>query len=142
MSQENVQRLRRLYDEWAKGNLWALRDIADPNLEWEWSPGLASLSGGARIYRGLEEIGSATLEFLGAWNRYWITADEFIEMGEEVVVVLMRLHAQAAGTDTVLEARSAGVWTFRNGKAVRARYYDDQAEALKVAAAGQSEPTT
>jgi len=40
MSQEeNVERLRRLYGEWAKGNLWALRDIADPEIEWDWDDG-------------------------------------------------------------------------------------------------------
>jgi hypothetical protein len=49
MSQEeNVERLRRLYGESAKGNLWALRDIADPEIEWEWAEGLASIDGGAK----------------------------------------------------------------------------------------------
>src|SRR5207248_2866677 len=33
MSQENVERLRSLYDDWAKGNLWALRDVADPDTD-------------------------------------------------------------------------------------------------------------
>jgi ketosteroid isomerase-like protein len=46
MSQEDVEVLRRLYAEWAKGDLWALRDIAEPDMEWEWSAGLASVSGG------------------------------------------------------------------------------------------------
>jgi hypothetical protein len=98
MSQQNVKALRWLYGEWAKGNLWALRDIADPHIEWEWSPNLASLSGGPRIYRGLEEIGAATLEFLAAWDHYWMTAEEFIEAGEEIVV-FMHVHARAASTD-------------------------------------------
>ena len=137
MSQANVEALRRLYDEWAKGNLWALRDIADPSIEWEWSPGLASISGSARIYRGLEEIDAATREFLAAWDRYWMTADDFIDVDDEIVVVHMRLHARAAGSETVIEQPSAGVWTLRNGKAVHVRYYDDKAEAL--AAAGLSE---
>jgi ketosteroid isomerase-like protein len=132
MSQENVEALRRLYGEWAKGNLWALRDIADPNIEWEWSPKLASLSGGPRIYRGLDEIGAATLEFLAAWDRYWMTAEDFIEAGDKIVV-LMRVHARAASTDSTLEQRSTAVWTLRNGRAMRVRYYDDRAEALKAA---------
>ena len=137
MSQENVETLRRLYAEWAKGNLWALRDIADPNIEWEWSPGLASISGGARIYRGLDEIGAATLEFVDGWDRYWMTAEDFIDVDDEVVVVPMNLHARAAGSDKVIDQPSAGVWTLRNGKAVSVRYYDDRDEALE--AAGLSE---
>jgi ketosteroid isomerase-like protein len=132
MSEENVEALRRLYGEWAKGNLWALRDIADPAIEWEWSEGLASLYGGPRIYRGLEEIGAATLEWLAAWESYWMTAEEFIEAGDEIVVP-MHLHARVAGTDSVTEQRAAAVWTLRNGRAVRVRYYDDKADAFKAA---------
>jgi ketosteroid isomerase-like protein len=132
MSQENMEALRRLYDEWAKGNLWALRDIADPDIEWEWSPKLASLSGGPRIYRGLEEIGTATLEFLAAWDHYWMTAEGFVEAGDQIVVS-MRVHARAASTDKAVEQRSTAVWNLRNGRAVRVRYYDDRAEAMEAA---------
>src|SRR5436190_6941399 len=128
MSQENVETLRWLYGEWAKGNLWALREIADPHIEWEWSPKLAGLSGGPRTYCGLEEIGAATLEFLGAWDHYWMTAEGFIEAGDEIVVS-MRVHARAASTERAVEQRSTAVWSLRNGRAVRVRYYDDRAEA-------------
>jgi len=132
MSQEDVDTLRWLYGEWAKGNLWALRDIADPHIEWEWSPNLASLSGGPRVYRGLDEIGAATLEFLEAWDHYWMTAEDFIDAGDQIVV-FMRVHARAASTDSAVEQRSTAVWTLRNGRAVRVRYYDDRAEALESA---------
>ena len=132
MSRENVEALRWLYEEWAKGNLWALREVADPNIEREWSPNLASISGGPRVYRGLDEIGAVTLEFLKAWDRYWMTADEFIDVDDEIVVVLMCLHARAARTDTVIEQRTPVVWTLRNGKAVNVRHYDDKATALEA----------
>jgi ketosteroid isomerase-like protein len=49
----------------------------------------------------------------------------------------MHLHARIRGSDGVLEERFAAVWTLRNGKALRVRYYDDKAEALE--AAGLSE---
>jgi ketosteroid isomerase-like protein len=137
MSQENVEALRWLYGEWAKGNMWALRDIADPAIEWEWSEGMASMYGGPHIYRGLEEIGAATLEWLEAWDAYWMTAEDFVEADDEITVVPMHLYARAAGTDSVTEQRSVAVWTLRNGKATHVRYYDDKAEALE--AAGLSE---
>jgi ketosteroid isomerase-like protein len=132
MSEENVERLRGLYGEWAKGNLWALRDVADPDIEWEWSEGLATLYGGPRIYRGLEQIEAGTREWLTAWDHYWMTADDFIEAGDQVVV-LMRLHARAATTGGVFEQPTTAVWTLRDGRAVRVRYYEDQAEALEAA---------
>jgi ketosteroid isomerase-like protein len=131
MSQENVERLRWLYGEWATGNLWALRDIADPDIEWEWTEEMASLYGGPRIYRGLEEIGAATLEWLEAWDSYWMTAEDFVDAGD-AVVVRMQLHARAADTESVLEQRITAVWEMRHAKAVRVRYYVDRAEALEA----------
>jgi ketosteroid isomerase-like protein len=136
MSAENVERLRRLYGEWAKGNLWALREIADPDIAWEWSEALASFSGGPRIYRGLEEIGAATLEWLAAWDEYWMTAEEFIHAGDEIVVV-MTLHARAANTDHVFERSAAAGWELRDGRAIRVRFYDDAREALEAARPSQ-----
>ncbi len=131
MSQENVEQLRRLYGEWAEGNMWALRDVADPDIEWEWSERLASLYGGPRVYRGLEEIGEATLDWLGAWDSYWMTAEKFID-AEDNIVVFMHLHARPAGGERALEQETTAVWTMRDGKALRVRYYDDRDEALEV----------
>ena len=111
MSQDSVEQLRRLYAEWPTGNLWALREIADPEIEWEWAEEMASVFGGPRTYRGLEEIGAATLEWLAAWDSYWMTADEFIEASNEdgdQVVVVMQLHARTAKTEAVIEQRVAG----------------------------------
>jgi len=127
----HVSSLRWLYGEWAKGNLWALRDVADPGMEWEWSEGLASLSGGPRVYRGLEEIGEATLEWLAAWDSYWMTGEEFLPAGDEVVVQ-MTVHARAADTEHVLEQRMAAVWTLREGRAIHARFYDDPSQAFEA----------
>lgn len=123
-----TQELRRLYDEWAKGNLFALADVADPDIEWEWAPEMASLFGGPHTYRGLDEIWAATKEWLVPWERYWMTADEFIELGDRVLV-LMRLHARAH-SGSILEQRVAAVWTMRDGKAVAVRYYMNRDDAL------------
>jgi ketosteroid isomerase-like protein len=131
MSQENLDALRRLYAEWAEGNLWALREIADPDIEWEWTARMASIVGGPRIYRGLEEIGATTLEWIENWDFYWMTAEDFIEAGDEIVVP-MHLHARTSNSDRVLEQHITAVWTLHEGKALRVRYYDDKAEALEA----------
>ena len=137
MSSENVEALRRLYSEWEKGNMWALRDVAAPGIEWEWSPGLASVSGGPRVYRGLEEIGAATLEWLESWGWYSMTADDFVEVGEHVVVP-MQAHAQPAEVDRPIDQPLTAVWTMRDGKAVRVRFWEDPADAFSAAGAPAS----
>jgi ketosteroid isomerase-like protein len=136
MSQENVEVLRWLYGEWAKGDLWALRHVADSSIEWEWSAGLASVSGEPRVCHGLDEIATATREWLAVWDRYWMTAEQFIDTDDEIVV-LMRVHARARSSDDVLEQRIAAVWTLRDGRAVRVRYFDDRAEALEAVGLSQ-----
>jgi ketosteroid isomerase-like protein len=60
-----------------------------------------------------------------------MTADDFIEAGDEIVVP-MCLHGRLPGTDSVIEQRIVAVWTLRNGKALRVRYYDDRADALEA----------
>jgi ketosteroid isomerase-like protein len=63
-----------------------------------------------------------------------MTAEDFIQAGDEVVVP-MRIHARTASTDSV---RVSAVWTLRDGRAVRVRYYDDRAEALEAAGLADS----
>ena len=127
-----TEELRRLYDEWAKGNLLALQYVADPDIEWEWAPEMASLFGGPRTYRGLEEIWEATKEWLEPWEHYWMTADEFIELDENHVLVLMVIHGRAHSGNE-LEQQVAALWTMRGGKATATRYYMSRAEALEAA---------
>lgn len=129
MPAEDVEALRRLYSEWAKGNLWALRDVADPDIEWEWA---AALGSGPRVCHGLEEVGAATLDWLDAWDFYWMTADEFIE-AQDKIVVPMKLHARVGGTDRVIEQPLVAVWTMREGRALAVRYYADAAPAFEAA---------
>jgi ketosteroid isomerase-like protein len=131
-SEENVGKLRWLYGEWAKGNLWALRDIAEPNIEWEWAEEIAALGSGPRVCHGLEEVGAATLEWLDAWDFYWMTADEFIEARDKVVVS-MRLHARMRGSDRVVDQPLVAVWSMREGRAAAVRYYQDASQAFEAA---------
>jgi ketosteroid isomerase-like protein len=127
-----TEELRRLYDEWAKGNLLALQYIADPEIEWEWAPEMASLFGGPRVYRGLDEIWVATKEWLVPWEHYWMTADEFIEVDSDRVLVLMVIHGRAHSGNE-LEQQVAALWTMRDGKATAVRYYMSRDEALEAA---------
>ena len=133
MARENVDTLRWLYGEWAKGNLWALREVADPGIEWGWTGAFANLAGGPRRCRGLEEIEIATREWLDAWDFYWMTADEFIEARDKIVVP-MQLHARTRrGTERAIAQPLTAVWTLRDGRAVAVRYYEDADRAFKAA---------
>jgi ketosteroid isomerase-like protein len=66
-----------------------------------------------------------------------MTADEFIEAGDQVVVV-GTIHGRTALTDTVFEQRVGAVWRLRDGKVIRVVYFMDPAEALAAAGVSSS----
>jgi hypothetical protein len=45
MSQENVERLRSLYADWAEGNFWTTGDYVDSEVEFEWVWAFAEIGG-------------------------------------------------------------------------------------------------
>ena len=134
VSRENVEIMRGIYGELARGNFWALAPLLDPEVEWVWAPEYRRLVGD-RVYQGPEGVETATREWFEAWDRYSLEAEDFIDAGESVVVLS---HGHARTKQGVeLEHRGAEVWTLRDGKVVRMRAYGHRADALE--AAGLSE---
>jgi ketosteroid isomerase-like protein len=135
MSQENAEAVRRVYEEMGKGNFWAAREIFHPEIAWEWSSNLSGLTG-VDTYLGIEGVEAATRDFFEAWDWFWQEGEEFIEAGDDVVV-LTRVHGRLKGSENEVQGKGADVWTFAHGSAIRFRSYDSRTEALE--AAGLSE---
>jgi ketosteroid isomerase-like protein len=130
MAQEDVEALRRVYEQMAQGNFWAARDIFHPEIAWEWSSGMSGLTG-VSTYHGIKGVEAATRDQFEAWEWFWQEGEEFIEAGDDVVV-LTRLHGRMKGSESEVQSHAADVWTFREGSAVRFRSYDSRAEALEA----------
>jgi uncharacterized protein len=130
MSQENVDAMRKVYEAMARGDFWAARDVFDPEIAWEWSASLSGLTG-VDTYRGIEGVEAATRDFFEAWDWFWQEAEEFVEAGDDVLV-LTTMHGRLKGSDREIESKAAELWTFRNGKAIRHRSFDSRGEALKA----------
>jgi ketosteroid isomerase-like protein len=135
MSQENVEALRRIYEQMAQGNFWAAREIFHPEISWEWSPSMSGLTG-VSAYHGIEGVEAATRDQFKVWDWFWQEGEKFIEAGDDVVV-LTRLHGRLKGSEREVQSMAADVWTFRDSSTVRFRSYDSRPEALE--AAGLSE---
>jgi ketosteroid isomerase-like protein len=130
MSQENVEAIRQVYGEMARGNFWAAREIFDPEIAWEWSSSMSGLTG-VGTYHGIDGVEAATRDQFEMWDWFWQEGEEFIERGDDVVV-LTRLHGRLKGSERELQSSAADVWTFREGRAVRFKSYDSRAEALEA----------
>jgi ketosteroid isomerase-like protein len=69
---------------------------------------------------------------LEIWDDHHVDAEDFIEVGEYVVVPI-RLHGRGKASRVEVAARFVQVWGFRDGKIAQLRVYVDEAEALEAA---------
>jgi ketosteroid isomerase-like protein len=151
MSQENVELARKaIYsvvdapdlvaafrdEEFLRELGSALEPLTDPEFTFVLAePEFTGLGG---VYEGHQGFVHAQQEWLSAWETYSNQPEEFIEVGEQVLV-LAREGGRTKTGGVEVEILSATVWNFRLGKVLRVEAYQDRAKALK--AVGLSEQT-
>ena len=80
---------------------------------------------------GLEGFVKSWRDWLEPWESYYIEAEEFIDVGDEVVS-LSRVLGKTTRDAVAVEHRPAAVWSIRSGKIIRVRCYLDREEALEA----------
>jgi ketosteroid isomerase-like protein len=130
MSEEHMEAVRRVYEGWARGD-FSERDAFDPEVEFEmvdWPEGSSS--------RGLDAMGRSWRAALSAWEGFRAEPIEFIDAGEDSVVVRNRIEGRGRGSGAAVRADTATVWTFACGKVIRLALYWDTAKTLEAAGLG------
>jgi ketosteroid isomerase-like protein len=128
MSEQNVEIVRRIYDEWGRGNFRAGTELYDPDALLILRPEFPE----SGTYRGLSEIQRYMTEgFLRSWRDLVIEGEEFLEAGDSVVV---RVHQRGIGrkSDAPVEMRYFQVWTFRGRTVIRIEAIRERSEALQA----------
>jgi ketosteroid isomerase-like protein len=126
MSEENVEIVRSILANWAKGDYSSV-DWADPHIEF-----IAPLENIET--RGLDALGRRWREFLSAWEHFATEPERFIEVGDDRVLVLVRFQARGRASGAPTTGFSGGqLFTLREGKVVRLVLYSTPAEALEAA---------
>jgi uncharacterized protein len=131
MSQENVEVVRRTADAYNRGDIDAVLEDVDPEIEWR--PLLPGLLGGkATVYRGHEGVREVIRELDEAFTELEGEQSEVRDLGEQVIAIG---HFRGRGRESGAKTETAIVWLveFKNGKAVRVREYLDPNEALEAA---------
>jgi ketosteroid isomerase-like protein len=139
MSEENVELMRTLIpppetdlaslfrdDELFGQMVAALEQFIDPDAE-----SVAIWRGGA-TYRGVDGFRRLWLDWLEPWATYFTQAEELIDAGDRVVV-LVRDRGRRHDLNAEVELISGSVWEIREGKIVRVAFCGDRDEALAVA---------
>jgi ketosteroid isomerase-like protein len=131
MSRENLEIVRSVYAEWAVGD-FSHGAIFDPEVEFEmvdWPEAANS--------RGLDAMRRTWMAALGAWEDFRAEPSEFIEAGEQVVV-MTRAVGRGKGSGAEVSAETATVWTIEDGKIVRLALYWDRSKALEAVGLSQA----
>jgi len=109
---ENVERFWAMLDDHV---VWDLRARRGIDLE--------------DIYCGREAVIKASRRYWGTWDDYHLDAEELIDVGTSVVVIL-RERGRGKASGASFDDRYAQVWTFSSGRVVRWEIFPDRAAAL------------
>jgi ketosteroid isomerase-like protein len=89
-------------------------------------------SRGPTSVRGLEGFIDGWRDWLEPYDSYYIEVEELIDAGEQVVS-LSRVVGQTTRDGVAVEHRPAAVWSLRDEKIVRVRFFLDREEAFEAA---------
>ena len=131
MSQENVEVVRRAYELINGEGFSGAGDLDlsafDPDIEVDNSNAVFD----AAVYRGHDGLRELLSLFREMWKYQRFEPQEFIPIGEDRVVVPIRIVS--VGRDAVETlAHRADVVTLRDGRITRAKAFQSKAEALEA----------
>jgi ketosteroid isomerase-like protein len=125
MAQDNLERLKGLYAQWAVGDWtdvslfdrFAVAVMPDP---------------APRPHYGLEAMGTYWRQFLHSWDDMRMEATRYRAIGDTFVVSVSRF-GKGTGSGAEIEDRATHVWTFRATRVVRLEVFERESEALEAA---------
>ena len=127
MSQENVEIVRKAYENWNRGDYAAALESVAPDAEVDLTRAVGLDSG---VY-DLDEFRRLSEEFFKSWDSVRYEVDEYLDAGEHVVMPFTNHLLGRDGID--VQARGIWLWTIRDGVVVRLCLYQVRQDALEAA---------
>jgi ketosteroid isomerase-like protein len=142
MSQENIEvvkaaspptgtELTALFadDAGAPKRLEAAAPLFHPEFEFEVHSGVGERLRG----KGLDQLAASWREWTQPFEVFRTEIEEFIEVDDNRVLVLIRDHVQPKGAASEIESLGCNLWTLRDGKVVRIDFYPTREQGLEAA---------
>jgi ketosteroid isomerase-like protein len=130
MSQDNVEIVRRIYDQGLidrDPDKWLL-DLATPDIEYV-NPPYAVEPG---VRRGPVEVVRAMRAFAEVWENSRHELHELFDCGDSVVATVS-WYTRSRGSESELVQEEAHTWGFRKGRITRFEWGKDLGTALEAA---------
>ena len=124
---ENLDLVRSIYADWERGE-FSSAEWADPEIEF-----VAAEGPDPSRSVGVAAMAQRWQQWMSAWENYRSEADEYRELDEERVLVLMRHGGQGKSSGVEVEQldrRGANLFDLRDGRVVRLTLYWDPDRAL------------
>jgi ketosteroid isomerase-like protein len=119
--------MRERYERFDRGDLeGALSNWAD-DVVWE-GPRAEGLPGSG-THEGREAAVQALKEAVGAYDSFELTADEFYEAGDTVVVLAHTVNSKGGRS---VQIPSVHIWRFRGDQICRFQYFTDTLETARL----------
>jgi uncharacterized protein len=135
MAPSNADRIRPIYEEWSRGNWRPRFDVYHPQMEWGWSDEFPGLAG---VYDDRRDPNPRLRSWLSEWEHWRVEADEYVELGDHVVV-LVTYHGRGRGSGVEVRQPGAHVFELRDGKVVRLEIFADRDRATMSVRAARAE---
>ena len=131
MSEENVETFKRALEAFNRGDIDAVLERFDPEVEWHTAADLPD----SRVYRGHDGVAALLQEWVDLFEDFHVEAEQFIDRGDYLVVPLL-LHGRVPGSaesDQEVTLRRTQVDKLREGRFVEVREYLTLEQALEAA---------
>jgi len=119
----NTERVQELYDYFAAGDMEAIRDIMDSDVELHMPKGIA----GGGTFNGFDEIAENVFSVLGnEWEDVSVVPDRYVADGD-TVIVLLTWSGTYSETGKSVEYPAAHAFDLEDGTIVQWTSYADTA---------------
>jgi ketosteroid isomerase-like protein len=128
MSEENVEIVRRIYDE-VVARPEATRGLYHPDYELD----VRDIAPDVGVIRGFDAANEALRSYFETFDDFYIELERVIHADEERVVTEVHDGGRMPGSDSELRNHRFHVYAFRDGKVVRFSSHLDRNRALEAA---------
>ena len=113
-------------DAITRGDREAALAVCHPQVELD---SLLGISG--RAYLGHDGIREYLDDVESAWEHWTVEVERAVEGPDGRVAIVMTMHARGKGSGLTLAARTAHIWTLKDGRLVRNQLYREPELALR-----------
>jgi ketosteroid isomerase-like protein len=126
MSTDAEVAARRFADAITNGDRDSALAVCHPEVELD---SVLGISG--RAYYGHAGITEYLDDVASAWEHWTVEVERVVEGQDGRVVIVMTMHARGRGSGLTLAARTAHIWTLRDGRLLRNQLYREPEQALR-----------